>query len=156
MANGNIVIENARLIFKNFRGVEQKFNAAGNRNFCVVLDDRDAKNLERDGWNVKYLSPRDPDDDPLAYIQVSVNFEKGRPPKIIQITGSGEDMRKTQLDADSVGNLDWADIETVDLTISPYHYEVGGRTGIKGYLNSMYVTLVEDELESKYYNIQER
>lgn len=156
MANGNITIENARLLFRNFRGEEQKFNTAGNRNFCVALSDRDADILARQGWNVKHLAPRDPDDAPLPYIQVNVNFDKGRPPKIIQITGSGENQHKTQLDADSVGNLDWAEIETVDLTISPYHYDFGGNTGIKGYLNSMYVTLVEDELESKYYNIQER
>ena len=152
MAKGTITIENARLMFRNFAGKEQKFNAEGNRNFCVVLRPEDGDNLQAMGWNVRYLSSRDPDESPLPYLQVTVEYDKGRPPKIVQITSQG----KTVLDRDTIANLDWAEFENVDLQISPYHYEVGGRTGIKAYLQSMYVTLVEDELEKKYYDVPER
>ena len=152
MAKGTITIENARLMFRNFAGKEQTFNTEGNRNFCVVLSPEDGDNLQALGWNVRYLSPRDPDESPLPYLQVTVEYDKGRPPKIVQITSQG----KTVLDRDTIANLDWAEFENVDLQISPYHYEVGGRTGIKAYLQSMYVTLVEDELEKKYYDVPER
>ena len=54
----NIVMENARLIFKNFSGEESKFNRKGNRNFCVVLDPEVADDLIKDGWNVRFLRPR--------------------------------------------------------------------------------------------------
>lgn len=152
MAKGAITIENARLIFRNFAGKEKKYNTEGNRNFCVTLSPEDGDHLQSMGWNVRYLSPRDPDEAPQAYLQVTVEYNKGRPPKIVMITSQG----KTILDQDSVANLDWAEFENVDLQISPYNYEVGGRKGIKAYLQSMYVTLVEDELEKKYYDVPER
>ena len=34
----NIVIENARIGFRNFSGKEGQFNPAGRRNFCVFIE----------------------------------------------------------------------------------------------------------------------
>ena len=146
----NISVENARIIFRNFAGKESKFNPQGKRNFCLLIDEEQAKNLKDDGWNVKYLNPRDPDDPPQPYIQVAVAFEN-YPPNIFLISGG----KKTRLDEDSVSVLDYAEIENIDLIINPSHWEVSGKSGIKAYLKNMYVTIVENEFEKKYRDLEE-
>lgn len=148
MVEDNIRIEGARIGFRNFSGEEGRFNPKGRRNFCVFLDEDIAKDMEKEGWNVKWLQPREEGDEPQAYLQVKLVFGK-IPPKIVLVTGRG----KTRLDEDTVNILDWAEIQNVDLVIRPYNWEVNGNTGVSAYIKTMYVTLREDEFESKYYDV---
>ncbi len=57
-------IEDARLIFRNFTGKEGQYNNEGARNFSVILTDDVAVEMLRDGWNVKYLEPREEGEPP--------------------------------------------------------------------------------------------
>lgn len=148
MVNKNIVIENARIGFRNFSGKEGKYNPAGRRNFCVFLEPDLGNELSEDGWNVRWLKPRDEDEEPQAYLQVAVNFNN-IPPKVILVTSRG----KNVLQEEQVGMLDWVEIVNVDLVVRPYNWDVNGKQGVKAYLKSMYVTIEEDEFESKYYDV---
>lgn len=149
-----VVMENVRIIFRNFEGKEGPFNKPGERNFGVVLPPDVAEAMARDGWNVKYLDPRDEDEidpnDPLEgrtpWLSVKVAYDKGRPPKIMLITSRG----KTALDEATVKELDWADITNVDLIVSPFNWEINQKAGVAAYCKSMFVTIEEDELERKY------
>lgn len=141
----NIILEDVKLMFRNFSGQAGKFNAEGNRNFCVFLTPEQAGSLEQDGWNVRYLKPLEEGDTPQAYLSVSVRFGN-RPPSVFLIRNG----KKTKLEEHSVSILDWADIEKADVNIRPYDWEVNGKTGRKAYLSSLYATLVADELEERY------
>lgn len=144
-----ITIEGARIRFKNFAGKEGQYNREGDRNFAVLIDDADIeKQLKRDGWNVKYLKPRDEDDIDQPYLQVTVGY-KGRPPRIVMINSRG----RVDLDEETVEMLDWMEFENVDLIINPYQWEVNGKSGVKAYLKTMFVTILEDDLERKYADI---
>ena len=145
-----IVMEDARIIFRNFAGKEGQYNREGDRNFCVLLEPELAEVLERDGWNVKTLRAREEEDEPTPYLAVTVGY-KGRPPKIYLINSRG----RTAIDEDMVEMLDWVDIKQADLIIRPYEWTVSGNSGIKAYLASLYITIIEDELELKYADLDE-
>lgn len=145
--DNTVIMEGVRIVFRNFAGKEGQYNREGDRNFAVLLDDTVANSMAEDGWNVKWLRPREEDEDesPQAYLQVSVSY-KGRPPRIVLITSRG----RSNLDENSIEMLDWADIKNVDLIVRPYEWTVNQKSGIKAYLQSIYVTIEEDPLEMKY------
>jgi hypothetical protein len=126
------------------------YNREGDRNFGVLLDEQLAKEMSEDGWNVKWLKPREEGEPEQAYIQVSVNF-KGRPPRVVMISSRG----RTNLGEHEVELLDWADISTADLIMRPYEWAVNDKHGIKAYLQSIFVTIEEDALELKYAEIDD-
>jgi hypothetical protein len=139
------MVENARLIFRNFSGKEGQYNREGDRNFAVVLTPEVALDMIQDGWNVRYLDAREDGDPDTPYIQVAVSF-KQRPPRVILLTSTS----RTQLDEAAVEVLDWADIQVADLIARGYEWTVNGKSGIKAYLQSLFVTIEEDALERKY------
>lgn len=140
-----VLIENAHILFRNFAGAEGPYNRAGDRNFAVLLPDELAAKLAKDGWNVKMLQAREEGDAPVPYLQVAVKYEN-RPPRIVMISSTAN----TNLNAGTVDCLDYAEIAKADILINPYDWEVNGKSGIKAYLKSMYVTIEEDALELKY------
>lgn len=144
----NIKIENARIVFRNLSGKPDKFNPqGGKRSFSVVIDDPEfANELKREGWNIKQFNPSpDSDEEPAHFISVKVSYNNISP-HIYLCTSKN----KTLLNEDTVGQLDYAEISNVDIVITPYQYEMSGRSGISAYVKTMYVTVVEDEFASKY------
>ncbi len=148
--NQNLTIENARILFRNFSGEPSKYNRKGDRNFCVLLDPEIASMLKNDGWTIRYLRPRDPEEAPQAYMSVKVSYDN-IPPQVVLVTSKN----KKLLTEDNIEMLDWAELQRVDLIIRPYNWEVDGKSGVKGYLKTGYFTIVEDEFASRYEGIPE-
>ena len=145
----NLVFENARIIFRNFKGEASTYNRAGNRNFCVIIpDDEMAEKLQADGWNVKILGAREDSEEPTYYLQVAVAYNL-YPPTVYMIAGR----KKTLLDEESLEALDYAEFKNIDLIIRPYQWDVSGRSGIKAYLKTGYFTIEQDQFANKYENL---
>lgn len=145
MAN-TLIMENAKIRFRNFSGRPDEFTREGDRSFALVIDDEDLANkLKEDGWNVRMRMPKNDGEDPWYYLKVKVNFG-GFPPKIIEVTSRN----RVSLNEETVGILDSAELKSVDVEISPYHWEIGGRSGITAYLKTMYATIEEDPFAAKY------
>jgi hypothetical protein len=141
----SVVLEDVKILFRNFQGKEGKYNREGDRNFAVLLDDATANAMSDDGWAVKWLAPREEGEDPRGYLSVAVKFGQ-RPPRIVMISDHG----RTHLGESEVELLDHADILSCDMIIRPYEWVIGGKTGVKAYLQSLFVNIESDPLERKY------
>lgn len=149
--NGNIIIEGAKILFRNFEGRQTAYNDEGKRNFNIELSAEDAKLLLAEGWNVRTKPPYEEGDAERYLLEVTVKFKGRTPPRVIMITSKG----RNTLNEDTAMLLDFADLENVDLIMRPYDWEVSGKTGRKAYLQSIYATIHEDALEQKYADVEE-
>ena len=143
---GILQIDDARIIYRNFRGEGSKYNREGDRNFAVIIPNEElATNLKERGWNVKIKPPREEGDDPFMYLPVKVKFNERGPHVYLK---SGKAM--TRLDEESVAMLDEIDILSVDMDIRPYDWEVNGKEGRTAYLQSIHVTQEIDRFAARY------
>ena len=148
----DLVIENGRMINKNFSGAQTKYTREGERWFNAVIQPEFVDQLKEQGWNIKMLPPKEgvEGSQPLFFMKVRVTMDGPRPPKVYLVTSK----KKTQLDKESVGTIDHADIKNVDMVIHPYKYDDGTKTYVSAYLKELYVTIEEDSFAAKYENLE--
>lgn len=142
---GTVLFEDHAITYLNFEGRAGVYNAEGARNFCVILTPEEGAILTNDGWNVKISKPREEEEDPIVYIQVSLSW-KFKPPVVVMLTSKG----RTILNENMISILDAVDIAKVDVIMRPYDYSLPTGSGRKAYLKTMFVTIDEDELMMKY------
>jgi hypothetical protein len=105
------------------------YNAKGDRNFAVILDQDVAQQLANDGWNIKQLKPREDEDEPTPYLSVAVKMDGKRPPNIIMIGGDSG----TRTSSTRTPSACWTvDIGNIDMVLRPFDWEVNGNTGRQG------------------------
>ena len=143
---GILQIDDARIIYRNFAGAGSKYNREGDRNFAVIIPEKEmADALIAEGWNVKIKPPRDEDDDPFMFLPIKVKFNDRGPNAYLQ-TGA----RMNRLDEESIACLDDVDIISVDMDVRPYDWEVNGKAGRTAYLQSIKVVQEIDRFAARY------
>lgn len=147
-----ITLEDIRIIWKNFSGEKRLFNEQGKRNFSIPLDEETALKLREIGWNIKDNAHKIEQGQPVDYhIPVTVKMDARIPPKVYLIVRSKN--IRIPLDEDTIGLLDTAELDTVDVVLRPFNWDVNGKQGVAAYLKLMYATLQEDPLDLKYAHI---
>ena len=146
-----LVIEDAKVLFHNYAGLQTDFNKAGNRNFDVILPDNDmAIAMGEKGWNVKIRRPKDPEDDPYYTLNVKINMDSHWPPNIEQqvrgrdpipydksMLGEPDPNDPTKYKNGSKG-LDGTNIDRIVFVINGSPWESQFGKGIKAYLDQFY------------------
>lgn len=156
-----IKLDSCELIYRNFSGTGGKFNPEGNRNFCVILSEEEAKLLKDAGWNVKRRPPREDGEELPPYLKVKINSENFRNGRVkiyrIDVDPQGKprcdgngDVVKAVLDEKTVGNLDGAYIVDAQAILSPYYYDFGGKSGISAYCDQLTAVVQMDPWTAKY------
>ena len=143
---GILQIEDARIIYRNFAGVGSKYNRDGDRNFAVIIPNQEiADELIADGWAVKIKPPRDEDDSPFMYLPVKIKFNNRGPAAYVK---SGNSVQR--LNKETIGMLDEIDIQSVDMDLRAYDWEVNGKTGRSAYLQAINVIQNIDRFGAQY------
>lgn len=140
MVENNVIINDVMLgrgSYRNFSGVKTEYNKAGNRVFSIFLPEETAAVLQEEGWNVKHKPAKREDQNDRYQLDIAVGFDR-YPPTIKVISADGT---TSYLNEESVGILDSADIETANLELRPYNWEVNGKSGTKAYLRELEVHL---------------
>jgi hypothetical protein len=158
----NLTIRDARFQYQtNFEGRATDYKDAGERMFNVQICGPDvcpdiglADILTQDGWNIKWTKPHKEATQeekeahiPMPFLPVKVGYAF-RPPAITLIGGTSG--KETELGEETVGMLDHIEVQKVDMIIRAVWYDVNGSTGWKAYLQTMFITMVEDELQLEY------
>lgn len=145
------VFENTKFKFKpNFSGKEGPYNAEGEMDFTIPLDEETALTMLAEGWNVKTYMAQGEDMSEVYYLQVKVSF-KNYPPRIVVITAKG----RTAIPEELCRMIDWIDVKYIDVVIRGSRWSVGGKSGVKAYLKTLYVIVNEDALDLKYADVPE-
>lgn len=145
----NIIVENAEIEYPQFSGEKTPNNTDGKRGFNLIIRDPEkAQEFANDGWLIKHHDPRDGDNDEYDYLPVAIRFDK-YPPNIYKVN---PDMPEpVLLNEDGVSLLPeyTKAYLNIDVVISPSFWNVSGKSGIKAYVKTMYLRIVDGEYPAK-------
>lgn len=154
MVDGNIRVENAIVIYTNFRGAPTNLNpAGGKRTFSLCLNQEWADRL-KDNWNVKMIELDN--GERLYHTEIVVNDQSQYPPKLYLLSDFMGTKTMTLLQPELYKKLDSDMIVNLDLEIHPFVHGRGGNpNATKGYLKNLWAQLQSvNDFGGKYADYQ--
>jgi hypothetical protein len=152
-------LDGVRLIWRNFEGREEQYNAEGNRNFHVILPEDIAEEMIKQGWNVKSKPPQQEGEETFYYMKVKVSY-KFKAPRLTTVSKKWDPKTNTQklvrnlLPEELVLTLDMFEFEKVDLILTPYSWgPIRGESGVTAYVKTGFFFVKQDALEERYASI---
>lgn len=145
-------VEGAHILggsWRNFSAEQRMYDNGGNHHFAIQIDDEFIDVFKSLGFNVGRYEKEDRDG--FNYLDISISW-KLRDPGVYLIAHNGV---KTKLDELTVSDLDHNNnIEFADMELSPHHWTMGGREGVKPYASNLYIYLGQPSISEQRY--QER
>lgn len=120
-------------VFRNFAGEERQYNRFGDRNFGIVIDEQTAKNLERNGWRIRWMKPKVGAKIPYLFIKVMPN--EAIPEITLRSNGN-----EAILALEEWNTLDYLPIRIVKMTVHAKAWQFQGKEGITALLDTLIVT----------------
>ena len=152
MARERYTIEGTRFMFPNFSGAPDKFNQAPKPNASIVVPPDMVPTLTKKGFRIRHLDRREEfeDDEGVDLLVVKASFGGRGDPKIVLFMAEDgappSEWPRRILGAEDIGELDRLDIDSVDITFTPYEF----RGFVSAYVESLYVICRPDRLMQKY------
>lgn len=121
--NGIAMIDDARIIWRNFSGKPSQYNHEGDRNFALIIPDQEtADAFMNRGWNVRIKPPREEGEPPFMFINVNVKYGGRRDPEVYLYAGPN----RVDLNESTVKRLDDVEIDRCNMDIRPYDWQGNG------------------------------
>ena len=153
-------INDARIVYRNFRGEGSKFNRVGDRNFSIVIPTEEIKDMLVElGFNVKIKAPREDGEMPFMHLPVKVKYsddpndvdENGNRKGPSAYLTSGANM--VALTDKTIACLDDIEIASVNLDVRSYDWTMpNGQSGRSAYLQGINVFQRIDRFAESYNN----
>lgn len=155
-------IEDAEFVYRtNFAGEKKgPYDEEGERYFNVKVPVDIANALADDGWNVKWTKPGANHPNPEEhvsepYVVVAIGY-KFRAPQVVLIRkGSDGKENPTFITERTIGTLDNAEFEKVDVVIRARRWEGAAGSGYKAWLAEFYGHVNMSDIGAKYAHLLE-
>lgn len=144
--------------FSHFDGKADTYNDEGDHNFTINLDEKQAQEMLRDGWNVKTRAGYEEGDPDEYHLEVKISFRYDDP-LIFLVKDNGVSKRKVRAQITDLKDIRRSTTEKIDVILKPHRSRKwqlpDGRDGCTAYVKEMYAVIKESRFSAKYDDYEE-